>query len=279
MFNNSQVNINNTCVVVLLTLITKPVWQNIACDQILPDNYFICETQGRDIKATIYERHTYHCHTLHTYILGKCYWLQNGSDIAMAITNSTNIPNAFLSMFSAWSYGHLGRNHIQMCIGKNAERIYITTHGLPQHFGKTWSIDFKNATAVNATTQVLGQALPATYTYICNKNLHFNCNDSTCILSSYVCDGDFDCPDNSDEDDSMCADLDTQKNGCGDLHFQCKSGGCIHVTQHCDNWQHCADGSDELYCIHSHHNHDDHMSRFSSGNYLVKVYILESCYM
>ena len=276
MFNSSQVNQNNICVVVLLTLITKPAWQNIACDQKLPDNYFICETQGRDVKATIYERHKHVCHTLHTYILGKCYWFQDDNDVSIAIINSTDIHYAFLSMFSAWSYGHARRDCILMQKDEvtKRENMYIMTFGLPQHFGKTWSIDFNNLTVINATLHVLGQARAVLYTYICNRILHFTCKDSTCILLSYVCDGVFDCPDNSDEDDSMCVDLDRQKNGCGDLHFQCKSGGCVHVTQHCDDWQHCADGSDELYCLHSHRSIADARSRFSYRNYLVKVYVL-----
>ena len=265
----------------LLTLITKPVWQTIACDQKLPDNYFICETQGRDVQATTYERHKHVCHTLHTYIHEKCYWLQADNDISIAIIYFSSLPNNFLSMFSAWSYGHAKRNRIQMYIDKVAkgENMYMMTHGLPQHFGKTWSVDVINPTVLNATLHVLGEARPVLYTYICNRNLHFTCKDSTCILLSYVCNGVFDCPDNSDEDDSMCADLDTQKNGCGDLHFHCNSGGCVHVTQHCDDWQHCADGSDELYCLHCHRNHHEARSTFSYGNYLAKVYVFKSCYL
>ena len=275
-FNTSKLNQTNICVVVLLTLITKPAWQNIACDQKIPDNYFICETQNRDVNATTYKRHKHHCHTLYTYVLGKCYWLQDGNDTSIAIIRSTSKHNALLSMFSAWSYGHSTRNRIQMHTDNSAKKVFIITHGLPQHFGKTWIMVLNNQTAINATSHVLGQVKPVTYTYKCNQNLHFYCNDGTCVILSYVCDGMFDCPDKSDEDINMCTKSDTQEEDCGDFHLHCKSGGCIHATQQCDDWQHCADGSDELYCVHS---HPDHRSRFHGAHYLVQVKVVDDLYL
>ena len=276
MYNTSKLNQNNICVVVFLTLITKPAWQIIACDQKIPDNYFICETQGRDVNATTYKKHKHRCHTLYTYVLGKCYWLQDGNDTTIAIIHSTSMHNALLSMFSAWSYGHSARNHIQMYIGNSAKTVFIMTHGLPQHFGKTWIEVLNNQTTINATSHVLGQVRPVTYTYKCSQNLHFYCKDSTCVVLSYVCDGIFDCPDKSDEDIAMCTSSDTQEEDCGDFHLHCVSGGCIHATQQCDDWQHCADGSDELYCVHS---HLDQRNRFHVGNYLVQVKVIDGFYL
>ena len=267
MFNTSKVNQNNICVVVLLTLITKPAWQNIACDQKIPDNYFICETQGRDVNATTFDRHKHHCHTLYTYVLGKCYWLQNGNDTGIALFSSTEIPKALLSMFSAWSFGHSARNRIQMYIDKKEKTAFIMTHGLPQHFGKTWIIILNNQTITNASSHALRQVTPISYTYIYKTYLHFKCKDSTCVILSHVCDGIFDCPDKSDEDINMCTNSDTQEEDCGDFHLHCVSGGCIHATQQCDDWQHCPDGSDELYCLHS---HLDHLKKFHD-DYLVQV--------
>ena len=276
MFNTSKVNQNNICVVVLLTLITKPAWQNIACDQKIPDNYFICETQNRDVNATTYKRHKHHCHKLYTYVFGKCYWLQHGNDTSIAIFSSTDIHNALLRMFSAWSYGHSTRNRISMYINKGAKRVRLMTHGLIQHFGKSWRIVPYIQTTINDTSHVLGQVKPVTYTYICNQNLHFRCKDSTCVILSYVCDGIFDCPDKSDEDINICTNSDTQEEDCGYFYLHCVSGGCIHATQQCDDWQHCADGSDELYCLHS---QLDHMSRFHRGNYLVRVKVVDGLYL
>ena len=276
MFNTSKVNQNNICVVVLLTLITKPAWQNIACDQKILDNYFICETQGRDVNTTTYIRHKHHCHKLYTYVFGKCYWLQHSNDTSIAIIYSTSMHNALLSMFSAWSYGHSARNRIQLNIGNSAKKVFIMTHGLPQHFGKTWILVLNNQTAINSTSQVLGQVRPISYTYKCNQNLHFYCNDSTCVILSYAYDGIFDCPDKSDEDINICTNSDTQEEGCGDFHLHCKSGGCIHATQQCDDWQHCADGSDELYCVHS---QIGHRNRFHAENHLVQVKVLDGLYL
>ncbi|KAI8432507.1 hypothetical protein MSG28_013508 [Choristoneura fumiferana] len=71
----------------------------------------------------------------------------------------------------------------------------------------------------------------------------FHCGRGRCIDISFVCDGDFDCPDGSDEDDSPtgpCANV-----TCTDKTFKCDINRCIPKSWVCDGQKDCQDGADE----------------------------------
>ena len=73
-------------------------------------------------------------------------------------------------------------------------------------------------------------------------NFFFLCRK--CIPDGWKCDGDSDCPDDSDEYGCPTNAASTCESG----EFQCKDGSCIHRLWRCDSEPDCSDDSDELDC-------------------------------
>ncbi|XP_047516497.1 sortilin-related receptor-like isoform X1 [Pieris napi] len=89
------------------------------------------------------------------------------------------------------------------------------------------------------------------------------CSDSSCYMPQWRCDGDIDCPDMSDEKD--CG-----KQNCTETQFQCQNGQCIEKRWVCDGDNDCRDGSDERNCTHQTPKRPDSLSCssrvFACGN-------------
>ncbi len=69
----------------------------------------------------------------------------------------------------------------------------------------------------------------------------FHCANDRCIRSSWRCDHDNDCGDNSDEQNCARFECDSNK-------WKCLSGHCIAASQRCNGIRNCADYSDEAGC-------------------------------
>ncbi|XP_050084078.1 low-density lipoprotein receptor-like isoform X1 [Anopheles aquasalis] len=70
----------------------------------------------------------------------------------------------------------------------------------------------------------------------------FRCDNGQCIHISFVCDGEDDCGDASEEKPDVCK---VKETACSDDKFRCKNGRCILKRWQCDGEKDCADGSDE----------------------------------
>ncbi|XP_054720927.1 basement membrane-specific heparan sulfate proteoglycan core protein-like [Uloborus diversus] len=75
----------------------------------------------------------------------------------------------------------------------------------------------------------------------CAKN-EATCQNGDCIPWEYVCDGDFDCTDRSDE--TNCE----PQHQCQPNEFQCKNKKCVLKVWRCDGDDDCGDLSDEGSC-------------------------------
>ncbi|CAL1527987.1 unnamed protein product [Lymnaea stagnalis] len=68
------------------------------------------------------------------------------------------------------------------------------------------------------------------------------CGKNSCIKRSWICDGNQDCDDNSDE--AHCATCDKSEMACVKSY-----GRCINKTQGCDGADDCYTGVDENFCV------------------------------
>ncbi|XP_033182549.1 G-protein coupled receptor GRL101-like [Anabas testudineus] len=74
---------------------------------------------------------------------------------------------------------------------------------------------------------------------VCDMADVHRCGEGGCVPKSYLCDGDYDCMDRSDEFNCLC-----------NLTFQhrCGDGLCVPKSYLCDGSHDCLDKSDELNC-------------------------------
>ncbi|XP_064651569.1 sortilin-related receptor-like isoform X2 [Lineus longissimus] len=91
----------------------------------------------------------------------------------------------------------------------------------------------------------------------------YRCQNDRCVPSTWKCDHDNDCGDNSDEKD--CPYL-----KCQNGYFECTNGRCILGRWKCDHDDDCHDNSDERNCTYSSCNNDQftcNNGRCISGNW------------
>nr|XP_036674490.1 very low-density lipoprotein receptor isoform X4 [Drosophila suzukii] len=96
---------------------------------------------------------------------------------------------------------------------------------------------FLNVSGKIGTPLGIGQSLEPK----CDEK-QFQCQSGDCIPIRFVCDGDADCKDHSDEQIKECKFIEAT---CSSDQFRCGNGNCIPNKWRCDQESDCADGSDE----------------------------------
>nr|XP_014342845.1 PREDICTED: SCO-spondin [Latimeria chalumnae] len=109
------------------------------------------------------------------------------------------------------------------------------------------------------TSTTAWESLPPFPRILCTQG-QFQCEVLGCIDAIFVCDGQMDCLDGSDE--KHCGEIWISSGNptplplptpvpspCSAKQFSCASGECIHLEKRCDLHQDCQDGSDEINCV------------------------------
>ncbi|XP_064103031.1 low-density lipoprotein receptor-like [Macrobrachium nipponense] len=84
--------------------------------------------------------------------------------------------------------------------------------------------------------------------FVC-RDTEWKCDRTKCIPKKWMCDGDPDCSDGTDELMSNCAESEKPaKRECRATEFKCDNGNCIPNLWKCDGTDDCRDNSDEAEC-------------------------------
>ncbi|KAL1251460.1 hypothetical protein QQF64_019256, partial [Cirrhinus molitorella] len=82
----------------------------------------------------------------------------------------------------------------------------------------------------------------------CDVEEYLCADGRSCVSESWLCDGELDCPDGSDETPTIC--LRQVKVRCPVNHLQCLgTHRCVHFSKLCNGVRDCEDGYDEgVHC-------------------------------
>ena len=232
-------------------------WIMISCNDVLMPNYFLCENKvipsSTKKRPHLFKRTSYYCGKMFTYIRGSCFKATNNQVQAELQYISFN-DSAISSYLSVWALGNYKRKYIVFKL-RHSVRECFATNAFPYQRIKMWHR--VNYPPCQTTSYTLNVRRLQSYKQACNNHHHHECSESTCILTSYVCDGNHDCGNGSDEisckstcDNSAdCSGQCLNKNSmCNKLKYQCLSGEHIAFTHVCDWKAHCSDNSDESRC-------------------------------
>ena len=258
-FQHSANQLNTSCVALFVTPVRDPVWLQIGCSHPFERNWFLCEHPGVPMnfnQTYLIRRKDIFCQGNMVYVIRKCWRVsRNRYSKVIAVHKDSTSLLSISSMLTFWSLANISRYTIRINTGHH--HGCLTRNGFQYQRFVSWG-HYSNCRNINATVHYLLSSNVRQTTHTCQQSTHFKCNDNTCVISSYVCDGYSDCLDNSDE--INCTAVCTQDNTtchhacvwprcvCGDMYHPCSSHQCIPLTFVCDNWQHCEDSSDETNC-------------------------------
>ena len=245
------------CTVLFSSQFTSFKWQHIDCTEMLINSHFLCEVDMKMVSKKIkiqYNRKSMFCLGSHSYINGSCWTIKTFNESSMV--PSVVEYNMVTDMLTYWSYGNATKSKVLYHVGLSG-CLCLMTHAFNKQLIKHWQSIPCVQSEVQFALQDYSRHLFNT-SKMCDLARNILCDNDTCLLNIYKCDGVADCNDKSDE--IMCSKVCSATNlecyhtctaplcYCEDIYFQCHFGGCIPMSRICDGVMNCHDGSDELKC-------------------------------
>ena len=278
MLNESFIwdNTNRSCYAIASNPTLLSSWLLLNCHTPITSASYVCERDTSNHEITVkYTKNNIECERSFVYYRSRCIRLLAGkqSIFWLTILMSPELVT-YVSVWSMPQYSKaLNSKYITIWLD-HRDLCYVSTdlfYRRNKAFLETSTCNFTGPhySIVTKLPKTVGDNCPVMYT-TCSMR------DTTCILTSYICDGKIDCPDMSDEMNcsSICSNQFNCFRNCSRNHcicdikyYQCMLGGCIKLEYLSDGIPDCIDGSDETLLP---------ITPMIDDNFITKI-LLEEC--
>ncbi len=273
------------CVAIMIYSSLQIKWFTVPCNHSFTDTIIFCQGYGRQPsdKNTDIDRQYDECPTNWVRIGSQCHRMVDLHTYEFTCNEAIRICHGIFSLlgnidttqtmpikllFYYYQWMNKPREDAFYAVENGQDGIQCLTLKLAQN--PALALQLVNTSEILETTTATCATDLVLLNDSCLKS-QFSCSDRSCILSHYICDGNEDCLDGSDEEncDEVCEffhqderqsaganncyqDCFPKNCTCSALYYQCqRSGGCIPASTLCDGNFDCVDGEDEMDCYQS----------------------------